>query len=72
MARHHNVQGPDVKQHPDLPNPGTEGINYFTPAQTPVAGTALSPNPPGLFTPLKIRDLTIQNRIMVRALPSPD
>jgi 2,4-dienoyl-CoA reductase-like NADH-dependent reductase (Old Yellow Enzyme family) len=38
---------------------------YFTPAQTNAAGSALSPNPPTLFTPLKIRDATFQNRIWV-------
>ncbi len=36
---------------------------YFTPIQSPPAGTALSPDPPTLFTPLKIRDVTFQNRI---------
>lgn len=38
---------------------------YFTPIQNPPAGTALSENPPTLFTPLKIRDVTFQNRIWV-------
>lgn len=38
---------------------------YYTPVQTPPAGTALSPNPPTLFTPIKIRDVTFQNRIWV-------
>jgi NADH:flavin oxidoreductase / NADH oxidase family len=38
---------------------------YFTPIQNPPAGTALSANPPTLFTPLKIRDVTFQNRIWV-------
>lgn len=36
-----------------------------TPAQNPPAGTALSPNPPTLFSPLTIRDVTFQNRIWV-------
>jgi len=36
---------------------------YFTPIQSPPAGSALSPDPPTLFTPLKIRDVTFQNRI---------
>ena len=36
---------------------------YFTPIQSPPAGTALSPDPPTLSTPLKIRDVTFQNRI---------
>ncbi|ESZ97138.1 hypothetical protein SBOR_2496 [Sclerotinia borealis F-4128] len=38
---------------------------YKTPAQVPPAGTALSPSPPTLFSPLTIRDITFQNRIWV-------
>ncbi|KAE8452721.1 hypothetical protein EG329_013980 [Mollisiaceae sp. DMI_Dod_QoI] len=38
---------------------------YFTPNQSPPAGSALSENPPTLFSPLKIRDVTFQNRIWV-------
>ncbi|RDL29922.1 uncharacterized protein BP5553_10549 [Venustampulla echinocandica] len=38
---------------------------YFTPVQSPPVGTAISSNPPILFTPLKIRDVTFQNRIWV-------
>jgi 2,4-dienoyl-CoA reductase-like NADH-dependent reductase (Old Yellow Enzyme family) len=33
--------------------------------ESPPAGTALTPNPPTLFTPFKIRDVTFQNRIWV-------
>lgn len=45
------------------------GIPYYTPAQIPPAGSA-SEQPDGkavpkLFQPLKIRGLTLQNRIMV-------
>lgn len=40
-------------------------VPYFTPLQSPSAGTALVDNPPTLFSPLKIRDLTFQNRIWV-------
>jgi 2,4-dienoyl-CoA reductase-like NADH-dependent reductase (Old Yellow Enzyme family) len=48
-------------------------ISYFTPAQEPPAGTASDPQLhnapiPKLFTPLKIRDLTLQNRIMLSPL----
>lgn len=42
-----------------------EGAPYFTPVQSPSAGTALSADPPTLFTPLKIRDVTFPNRIWV-------
>ncbi|KAI9643347.1 NADH-dependent flavin oxidoreductase [Ciborinia camelliae] len=38
---------------------------YITPAQNPPAGTALSTDPPTLFSPLTIRDVTFQNRIWV-------
>ncbi|KAF7905051.1 uncharacterized protein EAF01_005572 [Botrytis porri] len=38
---------------------------YKTPAQNPPAGTALSKDPPTLFSPLTIRDVTFQNRIWV-------
>lgn len=38
---------------------------FFTPPQDPPAGTALSPNPPTLFTPIQIRSLKFQNRIWV-------
>lgn len=43
---------------------------YFTPAQDIPAGTAADPQPDGkaipkLFQPLKLRGLTLQNRIMV-------
>ncbi|KAK2745086.1 hypothetical protein FQN57_003993 [Myotisia sp. PD_48] len=47
------------------PAPNT---SYFTPRQQPPAGTAASPQsdasqPPKLFQPLKLRGLTLQNRI---------
>ncbi|QSZ31596.1 hypothetical protein DSL72_001163 [Monilinia vaccinii-corymbosi] len=38
---------------------------YATPAQPTPAGTALSPDPPTLFSPLTIRNVTFQNRIWV-------
>ncbi|KAE8453297.1 hypothetical protein EG329_011364 [Mollisiaceae sp. DMI_Dod_QoI] len=48
-------------------------ISYFTPAQEPPSGTAANPQPsshpiPKLFTPLKIRGLTLQNRILLSPL----
>ncbi|KAK0108629.1 hypothetical protein ONS95_003422 [Cadophora gregata] len=46
-------------------NSGAPNAPYFTPLQSPAAGTALVPNPPTLFSPLKIRDVTFQNRIWV-------
>lgn len=54
----------------DIYNEATEGIPYYTPRQQPPSGTAVTPQPdnktvPKLFTPLKIRGLELQNRIMV-------
>ncbi|KUJ18605.1 NADH-dependent flavin oxidoreductase-like protein [Mollisia scopiformis] len=46
-------------------NTAAPNAPYFTPIQSPPAGTALSDNPPTLFSPLKIRDVTFQNRIWV-------
>lgn len=49
------------------------GVPYFTPYQEIPAGTAANPQPDGkpipkLFQPLKIRGLTLQNRIMLSPL----
>lgn len=56
--------------HETKKNEGAKGISYFTPAQVPPAGTASDPQPDGsrppkLFQPLKLRGVTLQNRIMV-------
>ncbi|KAJ5576901.1 hypothetical protein N7535_003827 [Penicillium sp. DV-2018c] len=53
---------------PDVDVAPAEGISYFTPAQTPPAGTAANPQSSGkailkLFQPLVIRGVTFQNRI---------
>lgn len=58
---------------PDIDNKPAAGISYFTPAQTPPAGTAANPQsdgsaPPKLFQPLQVRSLTLPNRIGVRVL----
>lgn len=55
---------------PDIFNLPAKDTAYFTPAQNPVAGTALIPQPDGsvipkLFTPITIRSVTFQNRIFV-------
>ncbi|KAI9809962.1 MAG: hypothetical protein M1825_000395 [Sarcosagium campestre] len=49
------------------------GISYFTPAQDPPSGTASDPQPDGskppkLFQPLKLRGLTLHNRITLSPL----
>ncbi|KAI0815709.1 NADPH dehydrogenase [Xylaria sp. FL0064] len=47
-------------------NKGAPGAPFYTPEQSPPAGTALDPaTAPTLFHPLKIRDMTLQNRFAV-------
>jgi len=72
MSSHHSVVDAEKQdiQHEDIANEAARGISYFTPAQKPPAGTASDPqpdgsHPPKLFQPLKIRRMTMQNRIMV-------
>ncbi|KAJ5572438.1 hypothetical protein N7450_009422 [Penicillium hetheringtonii] len=55
---------------PDVPTAAAPGISYFTPAQSPPAGTARDPQTSGkpipkLFQPLTIRGHTFQNRLGV-------
>ncbi|GBF62067.1 NADPH dehydrogenase [Trichophyton mentagrophytes] len=67
----------DIKNISNTPAPG---ISYFTPYQNPPAGQAANPQsngsaPPKLFQPLKIRGLTLHNRIGLAPLcqySSPD
>ncbi|KAL4873055.1 hypothetical protein BDV12DRAFT_182678 [Aspergillus spectabilis] len=56
------------KKAPDMEVKPASGISYFTPAQEPPAGTAADPQSDGspipkLFQPLKVRGLTLHNRI---------
>ncbi|KAF4127022.1 2,4-dienoyl-CoA reductase or related NADH-dependent reductase, Old Yellow Enzyme (OYE) family [Geosmithia morbida] len=57
-----------VKTNSVTPAPA-KGVSFFTPAQDPPAGTALSTQDgqpiPKLFTPLKIRGVELPNRIWV-------
>ncbi|KAJ5145460.1 Aldolase-type TIM barrel [Penicillium bovifimosum] len=53
---------------PDVSAKPAEGISYYTPAQSPPAGTARDPQTSGkpipkLFKPLTIRGVTFQNRL---------
>ena len=73
MSEHHNVVEAKEQDltHQDIVNEAAPGISYFTPKQSPPAGTASDPqpdgsHPPKLFQPLKLRGVTLQNRIMVR------
>jgi hypothetical protein len=59
-----------VEQNPSYNRPA-KGISYYTPAQIPPAGTFVASddgNQPKLFTPLKLRGMTLQNRIMLSPL----
>lgn len=58
---------------PSIENVAASNVPFFTPAQIPPSGTALDPQPDGaaipkLFTPLKIRGVTFQNRIFLSPL----
>ena len=71
MLAHHNIhQSKDQDfSHQNIENEAAKGISYYTPAQQPPAGTASDPQPngskpPKLFQPLKLRGVTMQNRIM--------
>ncbi|KAK0609603.1 hypothetical protein B0T17DRAFT_501477 [Bombardia bombarda] len=60
----------DQEHRETIVNEAAQGVPFFTPAQKPPAGTAVDPQPdqkpiPKLFTPLTIRGMTMQNRIMV-------
>ena len=76
---HHNIEGASAEPKANnlLENEAAKGISYFTPAQNPPAGTATDPqpngsHPPKLFQSLKIRGMTMQNRIMVGPLCWPN
>lgn len=73
MSQHHHIV--EEADHQDcsgqgIKNKAAKGISYYTPAQEPPAGTASDPQPDGshpakLFSPLTLRGVTFQNRIMV-------
>ena len=70
MPCHHNIEESihqDTSNQPIHSEPA-KGISYFTPAQVVPSGKALDPDPPKLFQPLKLRGVTLQNRIMVFTL----
>jgi len=70
MSHHNITHQPEEESH--NVNRAARGISYFTPAQLPPAGTALvsegQKSVPKLFKPLKLRGLTLQNRIMLSPL----
>ncbi|KAM0148649.1 hypothetical protein ACHAQE_009123 [Botrytis cinerea] len=57
----------------EIVNEAAPNTPYFTPKQDPVSGTAIATQTDGqeippLFTPLKIRDVELQNRILLSPL----
>lgn len=67
---HHNIVEP-IKGEPRNANRAAPGVSYFTPLQSPPAGTAEAKDGkqlPKLFQPLKLRGLTLQNRIFLSPL----
>ncbi|GAB7355340.1 hypothetical protein MBLNU459_g5869t1 [Dothideomycetes sp. NU459] len=71
MSSHHNVPE-KIHEESHNANRAAPGISYFTPLQDPVAGTAFQSEDgkpvPKLYQPLKLRGLTLQNRIMLSPL----
>lgn len=54
---------------PVIDNIAANGVSYYTPAQDPPAGTRLDESANlKLFTPIKIRGLTLQNRVFLSPL----
>jgi 2,4-dienoyl-CoA reductase-like NADH-dependent reductase (Old Yellow Enzyme family) len=58
---------------PVIHNEPAPGVPFFTPKQDPPHGTAFDPqsdgsHPPKVFQPLKLRGLTVQNRIFLSPL----
>lgn len=50
----------------DIENTPAPGVPFFTPAQSPSAGSAVdAASAPTLFTPLRIRGVTLHNRFVV-------
>ncbi|KAF2148786.1 NADH:flavin oxidoreductase/NADH oxidase [Myriangium duriaei CBS 260.36] len=72
-SAHHNVPN-QPKGEQRFVNRSAPGISYFTPLQSPPAGTALIPEGsspssiPKLFQPLRIRGMLMQNRIALSPL----
>lgn len=68
LSAHHAVEA-DIKGELKHVNRAALDMPYFTPAQLPPAGTALvtkdTKTVPKLFKPLKLRGLTLNNRITV-------
>ncbi|KAK3343380.1 hypothetical protein B0T25DRAFT_298804 [Lasiosphaeria hispida] len=70
LVRTQAARSSDKPDDGNIFNDAAEGVPFYTPAQSPSSGTAVTPQPddkpvPKLFTPLKIRGVELQNRILV-------
>ena len=70
VTRQQTTAESDKKDPETIFNVPAKGVPFFTPEQNPPSGTAVDPQPSGkpipkVFTPLKIRGITMQNRIWV-------
>ncbi|KAF7595948.1 hypothetical protein BBP40_004094 [Aspergillus hancockii] len=70
ISRYANIDEASVVE---ITNEPAEGVPYFTPKQAPPAGTAISSilddaKLPKIFKPLRIRNLELQNRILLSPL----
>lgn len=66
MSQTHQAPVPDEQNAKIIINHGAKDVPFYTPAQDPPAGTAWDPQPDkAIFSPLKVRDLTLHNRIIV-------
>ncbi|KAL9082844.1 MAG: hypothetical protein Q9159_006134 [Coniocarpon cinnabarinum] len=70
VSSHHALSEPQEQYtaHESIRNRPAPDVSFYTPLQSPPAGTATSPNPCKLFQPLRLRGLTLQNRIMLSPL----
>ncbi|KAI9807460.1 MAG: hypothetical protein M1833_000205 [Piccolia ochrophora] len=74
MSSHHALVLPPAKEDSEfILNRPAPGIPYYTPAQNPPSGVASDPQPDGshpskLFQQLKLRGLTLHNRITLSPL----
>lgn len=63
----------DTSKIVEYPAIAAPGVPYFTPHQDPPSGSAVVPQPdgkdvPSLFQPIKLRELQLQNKIIVREM----
>jgi NADH:flavin oxidoreductase / NADH oxidase family len=69
----HQAHGATTTDKKIIENTPAKNVSFYTPEQTIPSGAAQNPQsdgsaPPKLFTPLKIKNLTLQNRIFLSPL----